>query len=59
MSDEQFRSKVSNLVDLLCYRAERHSDSLAYRFLETGDVTGPAVEWSCRDLCNRALAIAA
>ncbi|WP_208722992.1 AMP-binding protein, partial [Corallococcus llansteffanensis] len=56
---ENLFSSTTNLVDLLCLRAERQGTSRLYRFLETGDVDGPIEEWSFADLDTRARALGA
>lgn len=49
----------SSLIDILQDRAGEQGDRLAFRFLESGDVTGSCIEWSYGDLHRRARAVAA
>ncbi|MCU0686682.1 MAG: condensation domain-containing protein, partial [Polyangiaceae bacterium] len=51
--------RYKSLVDILRLRSERQGDELLYRFLATGDVDGPADEWSYARLDRAARAIAA
>ncbi|GGL31439.1 type I polyketide synthase [Nocardia jinanensis] len=48
-----------SFVDLLVSRYSEHPDRRAYRFLETGDLTGPISEITYAELGRRARAIAA
>ena len=49
---------VTNIVELLRLRAEKHPDALVYRFLVSGDSQGPVEEWSYArlDRCARNVA---
>lgn len=49
----------SSLVDILQGRARDQGSRLAYRFLESGDVTGSRIEWTYEELYRRARAVAA
>ncbi|MEM9488722.1 MAG: fatty acyl-AMP ligase, partial [Myxococcota bacterium] len=48
-----------SLVDLLRRRVRTQGGRLAYRFLTTGEVSGPAVTWTYDDLDKRARNVAA
>ena len=45
--------QCASLVDLLELRMDRQPNALAYRFLVSGDVDGPILEWTYRDLYFR------
>ena len=59
LADLAVATECSTLVDCLRFRADSRPRSLAYRYLETGDVTGPMLEWTWEELDCRADAIAA
>jgi amino acid adenylation domain-containing protein len=54
-----FPRDLATLVDLLRWRAERQPDSLAYRFLPSGDADSSAIELTYGELDVRARAIGA
>ncbi len=47
------------LIDLISLRQQEHTNALAYRFLLSGDASGPSEEWNYGELARRAHAIAA
>src|SRR6185295_11970053 len=49
----------SSVMEMVEHRARTRGDHLAYRFLTTGEVTGPRIEWSYAEVDRRARAIAA
>ncbi|NOK20220.1 MupA/Atu3671 family FMN-dependent luciferase-like monooxygenase [Corallococcus carmarthensis] len=56
---EDLFHSATNLVDLLCLRAEQLGEARLYRFLETGDVEGSSEEWSFAHLDTLARALGA
>lgn len=53
------RPEFPSLIDLLVTRAQSHGEAILYRYLETGDVDGPAQLCSFAELDRRARAIGA
>src|SRR4051812_816248 len=49
--------RFSSVIDVVQHRSDE--PGLAYRFLESGEVAGPRVEWSFADVFRKARAIAA
>src|SRR5262245_37423391 len=47
------------IVDILRIHVAENGDQIVYRFLVTGEVDGPRVEWTYADVDRRARAVAA
>src|SRR5688572_20145465 len=58
-SPNKTRSDCQTLVDIMRLRAAVDPDMLAYRFLESGDVDGPAPSLTYKEVDLRARTIAA
>lgn len=46
------------IVDFLMDRAKRNADSIAFRFLEKGDLDGPITEWTFSELFQQSIGVA-
>jgi acyl-CoA synthetase (AMP-forming)/AMP-acid ligase II/acyl carrier protein len=52
------QQKCTTLIELLQFRVDLHPDALAYRFLGSGDVDGPLLEWTYAEVYSRVQIIA-